>query len=413
MRDEFSAEDDEDGLTLEFDDDSTLNGHQPRYLRRLWRAIVRTLPVLLLTALLLAVAGQPELAAFFHRTPNDAPVPITVVCDVPWALIRVDGRGPAASCHQGIAGALPMARLSVSVGQHTLIATAEGFAPYPIYIVAHAGMPGLYLTEFSLTAQGTTAALAAVNSYFATGYEQVVTLPASLWQALGLRAAPSGPALVVHERFDAVALDAYEPFYAETTYQRPIAPEPGTVGIAAVVQEYVTIYDTCDATPLLERRMPVLYTTRASVTFSLHPDATHWTATKPYALNPTADIFTAPNIAATPVTPGYLLALTARTALADWLGSRSLVAGAITAVPLISASAWGSGVVLTQRADTPQAPQAADGHSVAIWLYMGGVLLALSPAAHSLAPGAVAPALTVAELRDSLAHPPVRDCGGE
>ena len=123
MRNGFSA-DDEDGSTLEFDDDSTLSG---RHLRRLRRAIVRTLPVLLLTALLLVVAGQPGLAALFHRTPNDAPIPITVVCDVPWALIRVDGRGPVNSCHQGVAGALPMARLSVPVGQHTLIATADGF----------------------------------------------------------------------------------------------------------------------------------------------------------------------------------------------------------------------------------------------------------------------------------------------
>ncbi len=410
MRDGFSADDDEDGSILEFDDDSTLSG---RHLRRLRRAIVRTLPVLLLTALLLAVAGQPELAAFFHRTPNDAPVPITVVCDVPWAVIRVDGRGAATSCHQGIAGALPMARLSVSVGQHTLLAMADGFAPDPIYIVAHAGTPGLYLTEFALTSQGTADALDAVNSFFATDYEQVVTLPASLWQALGLRAAPSGPVLVVHERFEAVALDAYEPFYAETTYQRPIAPELGMVGVAAVVQEHVTIYDSCDATPLLERRMPVLYTSRASVTFSLRPGAQHWTATKPYALNPTADIFTAPNIAATPTTPGYLLALTARTALSDWLGSQSLVAGAITALPLSSASAWAAGVVLTQRTSTRQAPNASDGHSVAIWLYMGGVLLALTSAAHMLAPGAVAPALTVAGLQRNLAQPLVRDCGGE
>jgi hypothetical protein len=409
MRDGFSA-DDEDGSTLEFDDDSALSG---RPLRRLRRAIMRTLPVLLLTALLLAVAGQPELAALFHRSPNDAPVPVTVVCDVPWALIRVDGRGPVSSCHQGIAGALPMARLSVSVGQHTLIATAEGFAPYPIYIVAHVGTPGLYLTEFSLTSYGTTDALAAVNTFFATGYEQVVTLPAALWRALGLRAAPSGPALVVHERFEAVALDAYEPFYTETTYQRPIAPEPGTVGVAAVVREHVTIYDTCDTTPLLERRMPVLYTTRASVTLSLRPGAQHWTATKPYALNPTADIFTAPDLAATPVTPDYLLALSARTALSNWLGSRSLVAGAITAVPLTNAAAWSDGVVLTQRTSMQSAPQAAGGLSVAIWLYTGGVLLALTAAAQTLSPGAAAPALTIAEVQGSLEHPPVRDCGGE
>lgn len=412
MRDGFSA-DDEDGSALEFDDDSTLSGRQQRYLRRLRRAIVRTLPVLVLTALLLAVAGQPELAALFHRTPNDAPVPITVVCDVPWALIRVDGSGPVSSCHQGIAGALPMARLSVSVGQHTLIATAEGFAPYSIYIVAHAGTPGLYLTEFSLTPQGTTDALDAVNTFFATNYEQVVTLPASLWRALGLRASPSGPALIVHERFEAVALDAYEPFYTETTYQRPIAPETGMVGIAAVVREHIAIYDTCDAAPLLERSMPVLYTTRASVTFSLRPGAQRWTATKPYALNPMADIFTAPDVAATPVTPDSLLALSARTALSDWLGSRSLVVGAITAVPLTSASAWSDGVVLTQRISIQPAPQAAGGPSVAIWLYTGGVLLALTAAAHTLSPGAATPALTVAEVQKSLEHPPVRDCGGE
>jgi hypothetical protein len=412
MRDGFSA-DDEDGSTLEFDDDSTLSGRQRRYLRRLQRAIMRTLPVLLLTALLLAVAGQPGLAALFHRTPNDASVPITVVCDVPWALIRVDGRGPVSSCRQGIAGALPMARLSAPVGQHTLIATAEGFAPYPIYIVAHAGTPGLYLTEFSLTSQGTTDALDAVNSFFATQYGQTITLPATLWRALGLRATPSGPALVVHERFEAVALDAYEPFYTETTYQRPIAPELGMVGVAAVVREHVTIYDTCDTTPLLERSMPVLYTTRASVTFSLRPGAQHWTATKPYALNPMADIFTAPDVAATPVTPDYLLALAARTALSDWLGSRSLVAGAITAVPLTSASAWSEGVVLTQRISTQATPQATVGPRVAIWLYTGGVLLALTAAAHTLSPGAAAPGLTVAEAQSSLAHPPVRDCGGE
>ncbi|HKW23329.1 MAG TPA: hypothetical protein VJO13_18245, partial [Ktedonobacterales bacterium] len=213
--------------------------------------------------------------------------------------------------------------------------------------------------------------------------------------------------------FEAVALDAYEPFYTETTYQRPIAPEPGMVGVAAVVREHVTIYDTCDTTPLLERSMPVLYTTRASVTFSLRPGVQHWTATKPYALNPMADIFTAPDVAATPVTPDYLLSLSARTALSDWLGSRSLVAGAITAVPLISASAWSEGVVLTQRISTQATPQAAGAPSVAIWLYTGGVLLALTAAAHTLSPGAAAPALTVAEAQSSLAHPPVRDCGGE
>jgi hypothetical protein len=185
------------------------------------------------------------------------------------------------------------------------------------------------------------------------------------------------------------------------------------VGIAAVVREHITIYDTCDAAPLLERSMPVLYTTRASVTFSLRPGAQRWTATKPYALNPMADIFTAPDVAATPVTPDSLLALSARTALSDWLGSRSLVVGAITAVPLTSASAWSDGVVLTQRISMQPAPQAAGGPSVAIWLYTGGVLLALTAAAHTLSPGAATPALTVAEVQKSLEHPPVRDCGGE
>jgi hypothetical protein len=409
MRDEFSANDDEDGANFEFEDDSAFRGH---YLRRVWRAIWRTLPVFLLTALLLVVAGQPNLALLVHGSPKDGPVSVTVVCDVPWAVIRVDGRGAATHCARGVAGALPMARVSVSAGQHTLIATAEGFAPYSIYVVAHAGTAGLYLTQFAPTHAGAAQALDAVNSVFASAYAQDVTLPATLWQALGLPAAPPGPSLVVRERFEAVALDSYEPFFTETTYQRPIAPDSGMVGGAVVVVEHVTIYDSCDTAPLLERRMPVLYATRASVTFSLRPATRGWIATSPYALNPTADIYTAPEIAATPATPAYVLALTARTALANWLGNRSLLAGVIDNMPLTSASAWAAGVILTLPSGARQSPQISDDQPGAVWLYIGGILLALTSAAHTLSPGAPTPAISLANLRASLAHPPARICGG-
>ncbi|HEX5440410.1 MAG TPA: hypothetical protein VFW76_05970, partial [Ktedonobacterales bacterium] len=57
--------------------------------------------------------------------------------------------------------------------------------------------------------------------------------------------------------------------------------------------------------------------------------------------------------------------------------------------------------------------QVALGPSVAIWLYTAGVLLALTTAAHTLSPGTAASALTIADVQASLAHPPVRVCGGK
>lgn len=405
-----NAPDDDDGVAFEFEQDSDANQVRPRWMKRvIWRA----LPMVVLTAMLVVVAGHPNL--LLHRSLPNASVQITVVCDVPWAIIRVDGRGAGTRCTEGIAGALPMAQLSVNIGQHTLVATAEGFTPYSIYIVAHPSTPGLYLTQFALTPQGTARALDAVNAYFASTYMQDVVFPAALWQVLGLRTPPAGPTLLVRDRFEAIALDGYEPTYSETTYQRPIVPAQGALGVAAVLVEHVTIYDGCSATQLIERRMPVLYKTRASVILSAQPGPHGWTATNPYSLNPVADIYSPPDIAATPATPDGLLVLTARTALADRLGSLSMLAGAITVTPLTSASGWGAGVVLTLLNGSRQAPKIAGARPGAVWLYAGGELVALTSAARELSPNvpAFAASITLAGVRASLANQQSHLCGGE
>lgn len=402
----------DDGIILEFEDDTVITRRRPWKLRRIfWRI----LPVLVLTGVLVAVAEQPDLALLLHRSATDSPVAITVVCDVPWAVIRVDGRGAATGCTSGVAGAMPTARLSVSVGQHTLVATAEGFAPYAIYVVAHPNTPGLYLTQFALTPQGNEQVLDAVNDYFTSSYAQDMTFPASLWQTLGLRVPPSGSSLLVRERFEAVSLDSYEPTYSETTYQRPIVPRAGMLGIAVVVVEHVTIYDGCSGTPLLERRTPVIYATRASVIFSVRPGPQRWTATNPYALNPVADVFTAPNVAATPASPTGLITLAARTELASRLGSSGLLTGGVIVAPLANTSTWAAGVVLTLLNGARQTPRIVGAQPGAVWLYTGGALLALTSPARALSPDipAATPAMTLDGLRASLAGQSTHVCGGE
>lgn len=404
---------DYDGGLLEFDEDPLL---ARRGLHRMWRTVWRVLPVMLLIALLLAVAGQPGLALMFHRSDPAAPVMITVVCEVPWAVVRVDNRGPASRCMPSDAGALPMARLLVSVGDHTLVATADGFAPYTIYIIAHPNTPGLYLTQFALTPSGYAQILDAVNDYFANAYTQDAIFPATLWQALGLRHPPSGSSLVVRERFEASALDSYEPFYTETTYLRPVTPEQGAVGVAVVVVDHVTIYDDCGTTPVLERRTPVLYKALASVILSLRHSTPAWVATHPYALNPDADISAPPSVAAMPATPERLLALAARTALSNQSsGSLRRLTQGITVEPLVSAENWADGAVLTLVDNGSQSPHLTGAQLEAAWLYMAGQLLALTPAAQALTPDALAigsPA-QVNDLRASLANQPSHICERE
>lgn len=398
-----------DDTSFEFEDEAAF-AHPRRVVRILWHMA----PILVLTAMLLAVADQPWLAKLFHRLPPAALVPITVVCDVPWAVIRVDGRGAPTHCAEGVAGSLPMARLRVKGGPHTLVATADGFAPYPIYIIAHPGSSGLYLTQFSLTVEGNAQALDATKRFFANEYIQDAILPASLWRDIGLRTPPSGSFVRVREQFEANALDAYEPFYSETTYQRPITPNQGAVGAAVVVVEHVTVFDGCSATPLIERRQPVLYANHASVTFSVHPGAQNWLAASPYALNPNADIYTAPNIAATPATPSALFVLAARTNLAERLGNLSLLAGAVSVSPLATAAAWAPGLALTVIYGGRQTPRIAGARPGAVWLYIAGTLIALTAAARDLAPGLTSASSTVNlnDLRVSLAHQSNQTCGG-
>lgn len=403
--------DDDESDTFEFEE-GPATGRRPR---RLSRAIVRLLPLVILTALLVVIAGQPSLAISLRRAAENGPVPVTIVCDVPWAVIRVDGHGDATHCIQSFGGALPMARLAVNPGQHTLVATAEGFKPFPMYIVIHPQTPALYLTQFTLTPEGAVRALDAVNTYLANSFTQDVSFPAAYWRLLGLRAPPAGPSLLVRERFEATALDSYVPTYSETTYQRPIAPLPGMLGVAAVVSEYVTIYDGCSDTPLLERRAAVLYATRASVIFSVRPGKERWSATAPYALNPAADIYTAPISAARPATPQHLLELAARTDLAERLGSLSLLAGALTVTPLTSAAEWSAGILLTLLNGSPQTPHIPGARPGAIWLYIAGQLIALTSPAEALSPDipAAVTTLKMDDLRAALATRPERACGGE
>ncbi|HEU5347307.1 MAG TPA: hypothetical protein VFU63_01720 [Ktedonobacterales bacterium] len=403
---------DDDAGLLEFDEGVAFPRRRPY---RMWRNVWRALPVVLLTTLLLAVAGRPDLALLFRRSVANRHIPITIVCNVPWAVVHVDRQETAAPCIQDVTDTLAMARLSVDAGKHMLMATAEGFSPYPIYIVAHPDTPGLYLTQFTLTPHGSAKLLDAANAYFARAYAQDVVFPATLWRMLGLRQPPSVPFLVIRDRFEAVSLDSYEPFYTQTTYQRPVIPEQGTIGIAVVVVNHVTIYDDCGTTPLLERRAPVLYATRASVTFSARPGSQDWTVMKPYALSPTANIYTTPDRAASPLTPAGLVDLAARTELARQLGSQSTLAGVVTITPLVSASNWADGAVVTLASDTLRSPHVTDAQLDAIWLHVGGQLLALTPAAQQLTPDApaIVPSVGVNDLRASVANQPSRICGGE
>jgi hypothetical protein len=404
MRDELTPRDQRDHEetdALEFEEAFVLTGRRRRWYTRLTS---RVIPIALMIALLLAVADPAEVAVLLHRAPADIPVRVTVVCDVPWATVRVDGRGAATPCEQGSADTLPVARLEIPSGAHTLVATAAGFAPYPIYIVVHPNIPGLYLTQFVLTPEGAAAIVSAVNDYFASHFVQETTLPGALWGMFGLSGPPMTSSLVLREQFEAVALDSYEPFYTQTTYQRPITPASGMVGVAVVVVEHVTISGDCGATPLFDQRLPVLYTSRASATFSARPGTTQWSVSQPYALNPIAGIFTAPNLAAKPATPDALLALAARTRLAEQLGNLSAIPDAITLTPLVDANHWSSGVLLAL-------PDTANKAAEARWLYSGGRLIALNAAARALLPGlAQAPVSDLSSLRAGLANTPQRAC---
>jgi len=175
------------------------------------------------------------------------------------------------------------------------------------------------------------------------------------------------------------------------------------VGVAVVVVEQVTISAGCGAAPLLERRLPVLYATRASVTLSARPGPRDWTVAAPYALKPAADITTAPAEAAMPASPTGLLALATHAALAAQRGDAARLADELGATPLVSAARWADGLLLS-------APGAT---SAALWLYMGGRLQALTSAAQRLTPGlpAAAPATSLETLRASLASQSTPACG--
>ncbi len=156
-----------------------------------------------------------------------------------------------------------------------------------------------------------------------------------------------------------------------------------------------------------------VYTTRASITFSLRPGAQHWIATKPYALNPTADIYTRRprRVACHP----WLPAGAGRPRRSCQPVGRGVAwAGAVTVVPLTSASEWAAGVVLTQRNAARQALHNVGAGSVAVWLYAGGILMALTSTTHTLSPdGSFAAPAAPGWMRASLASHPSRDCGGK
>src|SRR5262249_47887122 len=152
--------------------------------------------------------------------------------------------------------------------------------------------------------------LGAVNAYLAkTGYVQRIALPADLWNDLNLSGRPRSERLTVEERFEAIAVDPVLPTFDQISYLRPIAPQPGAVGVAMVVVEHIVITDGCSTQLLVRRETAIFSRARGSVVFSVAPNKTSWTAAHPYALNPSAGSYAGePLLTSLPATPASLLA---------------------------------------------------------------------------------------------------------
>ncbi|HEV8191862.1 MAG TPA: hypothetical protein VGP82_10315 [Ktedonobacterales bacterium] len=365
--------------SLEFDGTDPLISRGWRRLSRTARALLLTMPVLLALIVVVTQTGQ----LFSVNSPTQ--VGVSVACGVPWMTLRLDDDKQAIACHQQDPSQPPMARLVVTAGSHVLNAAAEGFAPQAIPFKAAQGTTPLLEANLPLSVDGALNILDAVNTYLThTGYVQRLTLPAALWNDLNLSGRPRSDSLTVEERFEAIAVDPVLPTFEQTSYLRPVAPQPGALGVAIVVVEHIVISDGCSTQLLVRRETAIFSRVRGSVVFSVAPNKKAWTASHPYTLNPAADSYAEePLLTSLPATPTSLLALAARTQLAILLGYTGAVAGTVATAPVTGQADWGGGVLLTNERASASASREAD------WLYLGGLLFGLTADAAKLTPLAI------------------------
>lgn len=371
-----------DDDSLEFDGADLFAARGRRRLLLALRAALAVVPVLLVLVVILTQTGQ----LFVDHL--QAPVEVTVACDVPWMTLRLDNGSNVTACRQAVPSAPPTATLRVMPGAHVLTTTADGFASENIpFSVARGNAPFLPAKP-QLTVDGALHILDAANAYLAhAGYMQRVMLPAVLWRDLNLSAPPRSTYLIVEERFEAVAVDPLLPTFEQASYLRPISPDPGAVGAAVVVVEHVVITDGCSSQPLVRREAAVFSRARAGVVFSVTAGAQAWSATHPYALRPAANVYSdRPLLASQPATPAMLYALAARTQLAALRDDAGALTDAIVETPVIGTTAWGGGVLLSdQDVRIPQGANSSATHG-ATWLYVGGMLFGLTADSTRLVP---------------------------
>lgn len=405
--DDASDEAERTGNTLVFE------GTEPFARRRrppALRLALIVLPILLAFALI--VASLPSVRAVLLSRVRGQPLSFTVFADVPWASLRVDG-GAAQPFVQDAFHPYPAAALILTPGRHQLDVTATGFLPLHAVIEASVGGSNQFVAHPRLSPDGAHGVLATINATFTSvGYAGFAfsansQLVSALWPALGLKQQPTGAALEVRDTFEAPALDPRQPTFLQTNYLRPIQPLEGAVGVAVIVQERVRIASGCATTPAAERLLPVISGDRGEVIVSVRHATDGWHALNPYALRPGSTIYSSPDQAAMPATFVTLQLLAARTALASALGDRGALAGGVSTRTLGDGLAQ-LGVLLSTGSAT--APQPSD----ALWLYAGGVLTALSPAARALTPGVpLLPATTRALVTSGTFASSVSACSGQ
>jgi hypothetical protein len=364
--------------TLEFEGADPLVSGGWRRLPRTARAALLVMPALLALVVVVAQTGQ------LFAVTSPAQVEVTVACDVPWMTLRLDNDKQAISCRQQDPSLPPLARLMATTGSHVLNASAAGFAPQAIPFKAAQGTAPFLEARLPLSVDGALRILDAVNAYLTnTGYVQRIALPPDLWNDLNLSERPQSGSLTVEERFEAIAVDPVLPTFEQTNYLRPTAPQPGAVGVAMVVVEHIVISDGCSTQLLVRRETAIFSRARGSVVFSVAPDKKTWTASHPYALNPSAASYAGePLLTSLPATPASLLALAARTQLANLLGNTGAVAGTVATMPVAGAAGWGGGVLLAEQDTSTSANATRD----ADWLYLGGLLFGLTANAAKLTP---------------------------
>lgn len=374
---------------IEFEGASPLmraHGKRPPLLR----ALLLALPIALAVVVLLA--SQPALrAALGADAGSGSGATLTVLADVPWATVRVDGSERTTGLQQSDRGIVPATTLHLSAGIHALAIDADGFVPLHARVSVTPGSSSSFSAHLRLTTQARAGSIAAINQLLlGGGFAQQVMLPGNLWQALRLSTPPMSASLVVDERFEAIGLDPHLPVFNGTVFMRPVPPARHAIGVAAIVVEHTRIFDGCGGTLLAEHESPLIGGGMASMVFSVARGGIGtdgWQASQPYVLNPEANLYTDPSQAAFPATPFGLLTLAAQAQLASMLGNQNLLAYVVTPHPLASLTSWAAGLVFTTNETTgpvtPATPAVLRAHD-AVWLYAGGVIAPLTLRAQTL-----------------------------